>query len=58
MTIACLWRMVPQVLGLRHLAECVHDPETHHAHLDSLDGSVHTFRILASTGCSMVMALQ
>lgn len=43
------------MLGLRHLAECVHGPETHRAHLDPLDGSAHTFRILASTWCGMVM---
>lgn len=43
------------MLGLRHLAECVHGPETRRAHLDPLDGPVHTFRILASTWCSMVM---
>lgn len=27
------------MLGLRHLAECVHGPETRRAHLDRLDGS-------------------
>lgn len=46
------------VLGMGHLAECVHDPGTH-AHLDPQlwMGLAHIFRILGSPWCSMAVAL-